>query len=218
MNLGQLNTLLLSWLDDPQGTYFTPAQTNVWLNNAQREVQKQLLQSGENWYVIKVSASMIANIDSYVLPANFRKLSKLEIVTSGTGVNEIRQMLSPVTLVQLDQVSMTTGTPAAYNIKKNCFTVRPIPDRAYTMYLHYSYLVADMANTTDTPDVPVAYQEYVAVQAGLDGYIKDGRDMSQLMAKKTFYEKMMEQDSQERNVDAPRDIISTNEWEMGILF
>ena len=212
MNLGQLKTLVCSWLDDPQMTYFTPANLTVWLNNAQRECQKQLIQTGENYYTQKSSTTMVVNQPDYTLPSGFMRCHKLEIVTSGSGVNEVRQMLAPVTLVQLDQVSMSTGQPEAYNIKRNCVSVRPIPDTAFTTYLHWSYEVADMANDTDVPDVPRRYHEYVAVLAALDGFVKDGRDMSQLLAKKESYQQLMKQDAQEVHVDVPRDIIVTEPW------
>lgn len=218
MNLGQLNTLVLSWLDDPDGTYFTPAQVSVWLNNAQREVQKQLIQSGENYYVQKVSSTMVVDSDSYALPSDFLKCHKLEIVISGTGTSQVRSMLVPVTLVQLDQVSMTTGTPRAYIIKKNCFTARPIPDNTYQMHLQYSYRVGDMTLDADLPDVPIQYHEYIAVVAALDGFIKDGRDMSQLLAKKESYRELMKQDSQERRVDNPRTVVVTEDCDFGMVW
>jgi hypothetical protein len=44
-------TLMLSWLDDPNAGYFSASDTLAWLNQAQREVQKQLILAGENWYV-----------------------------------------------------------------------------------------------------------------------------------------------------------------------
>lgn len=218
MNFAQLNTLVLSWLDDPNGTYFTLPQVNVWLNNATKECQRQLVQAGENFYVRKVSSSMVVDQTDYPLPNDFLNLSKLEIVTSGSGVTEVRKMLCPVTLVQLDQVSMSVGEPTAYNIKRNCFSVRPTPQQAYVMYLNYSYEVADMTAPTDIPDVPNRYQEYVAILGALNGYMKDGRDMSQLVAKKDWYLSLMKQDAQQRNIDAPRQVISSDDWDYGMLY
>lgn len=218
VNLRQLQTLVVGWLDDPLQTYFTPALTLVWLNNAQKECQKRLLQAGENYYVIKASATMVINQPDYVLPSDFLKLHELQIVTSGTGVNENRQTLSPVTLVQLDQYAQTTGMPQVYNIKKNCFSVRCYPDQAYPMYLHYSYAIAELLNQTDTPDVPSQYHEYIAILAALNGYMKDGRDMSQLLAKRDWYEALMKQDMENRNVDAPRRVIMTDGEDFGSVY
>ena len=45
MTRSDLRTAVLSWADDNQGAYFTAAQVNVWLNMAQREVQKAISSS-----------------------------------------------------------------------------------------------------------------------------------------------------------------------------
>jgi hypothetical protein len=217
MNRAQLRTLVRSWLDDPQGTYFTDDQVNVWLNNAQREVQKQLLQAGENWYVTKVYTNLVANVDTYVLPSGFLKLNKFQIVTSGVTPTEARVTLGFCTLVQLDEVSTTTGQPTVYNIRKDCVTVRPVPDIGYKAYLDYSYLVGDMTSDAATPDVPDQYQEYIAVLAALDGFIKDGRSMAQLENKRQGYLELMQQDKQQRHVDMPRQIVVTEDMAMGFV-
>lgn len=219
MNRGQLRTLVLSWLDDPLGAYFTPAQVNVWLNNAQHEVQKQLIQAGQNFYVTRMQGLTIQNQDTYELPTDFKRCHKFELVLSGTGVNQVRQTLTPVTYVQLDAISQTTGTPSAFCIKKNAVILRPIPDNAYTMYMHQSYRVVDMETDSDLPDVPSDYTEYLAVLATLDGFMKDQRDASQfILGKKEAYLKMLEEDSQNRDVSAPRSVVVTSDYGGGYLF
>ena len=218
MNRGQLRTLVLSWLDDPNGTYFTPAQVNVWLNNAQKEAQKQLVQAGENWYVSKASTTLIQNQDTYSLPLDFLKVNKLAILLSGVTPNQVRQTLTWVTLIELDQVSMTTGTPACYTIRKNCLVIRPIPDNTNTLYLDYTYLVADMNSDLAVPDVPTQYQEYLAVLATIDGFLKDQRDPSPMLTKKDYYLSLMKQDAENRNVDQPRMVVVTEPGSAGYLF
>lgn len=218
MNLGYLQTLVLSWLDDPNAAYFTLPQVTVWLNNAQREVQKQLIQAGENWYVIKTQSATVAQSEAYVLPDDFLKVHKLEVLVSGSGVNEVRTTLAPVTLIQLDQVSTSTGCPAVYCLKKDCMMLRPIPNQVYTIYMYYSYRVEDMVDTVDVPDVPAQYQEYIAVLATIDGFLKDQRDPTPMLAKKQGYLEMMKQDAQNRRVDSPRMIRETDPYNWGYLF
>lgn len=217
MNRGELSTLVWSWLDDPNHTYFTAPQVNVWLNNAQREVQKQLIQAGENFYVTRASTQTVTNYDTYALPSDFLKVNKLELLLTGTTPNEVRQTISPTTLVQIDNVSMTTGQPCAYVLKKNCILMRPIPDNVYTIYLDYSYLVADMTADSSYPDVPTQYHEYLAVLATIDGLLKDQRDPAPMLAKKDFYLSLMKQDSENRTIDAPRSVVSL-ESEIGMLW
>ena len=217
MTLAQLETLVWSWLDDPNGTYFTQSQVDVWLNNAMNEVQKLLIQAGENYYVQKLSGVTVANSDTYSLPSDFRKCHKLEVVISGTGVNEVRQTLTPVTLIQIDQISTGTGLPAAYAIKRSSFILRPIPDAVYTVYMHQSYRVVPMTTGSDIPDVPADYHEFIAVLATIDGLMKDQRDPSAFIsAKRDYYLSLLKQDAENRDVSAPRSIVVTDNYSYGM--
>jgi len=219
MNLSQLETLVWSWLDDPLGAYFTKSQVDVWLNNAQREAQKQLIQAGENFYVEKMAGTTIQNQDTYALPADFHSCHKFEVVIQGTGVNEIRQTMQEVTYQQLELVSQTTGTPYVYNFRRNIFQLRPIPDNVYTIYLHQSYRVFDMINSTDVPDIPQDYHEYLAVLATIDGFLKDQRDASTFInGKQEKYLMLMKQDAKTRDVSAPRQVVITQTDGAGYLF
>lgn len=188
------------------------------LNNAQRECQKQLINAGENFYVKRVSTTTVANTEMYVLPTDFLKLHKLELLLSGTTPNENRALLIPMTLIEIEGVSQTTGTPVAYALKKNCMILRPIPDQALTMYMHYSPLVTDMSADADIPDVPTQYQEYLAILAAIDGFIKDDRDPSNIILKKQMYLDMMKQDTEDRTVDAPRMIRMLDDADCGWLY
>ncbi len=211
MNFGNLQTLVLSWLDDPMAGYFTIPQISVFLNNGQKEVQKLLLLAGQNWYVEKMQGQLIVDSDTYVLPSDFKQCHQLEIVISGAvgTTSERRRTLDWKTLMQLEEIQ-ETGQPYAYNIRRNLLTVRPVPDSAYTIYLSQSYQCVDMVNPLDLPDVPEDYTEYIAVIATLDGFLKDQRDPSPfVIAKKDKYEKALERDAAKRNVSKPRGIVVT---------
>lgn len=219
MNFSQLQALSLSWLDDVNGGYFTPTFLNQCLNNAQRECQKLLIQAGENYYVQKMMGRTVQYQDTYVLPADFMICHKFEIVLQGSVPNETRQTLSPVTLVQLDMVSMTAGVPTSYNIRRNILTMRPIPDNVYTIYLHETYRVTDMINQTDIPDVPQDYHEFIAVLATIDGFLKDQREPSAfIQGKRAYYEQMFKQLAAQRDVSGPKYVVQTEDYGGGYLF
>lgn len=212
MNLGQLRGLTLQWLDDLEAGYFTPTQVNLWLNNAQKEAQKRLLQAGQNYYLICKETTFTINQQEYVLPSDFRKLHRLEVIVSGWGtINESKYMVSPMTLNQEDLVNLTPGDPAFYVLKKSRVKVFPAPSVGYHVRLFYSYLVEDMVVDTDVPDVPEAYHEYLACLATQDGFMRDGRVPDLILKKIAEYEKQMDQDANERLVDQPRQIVETGE-------
>lgn len=218
MNFGQLQTLVLSWLDDPLAGYFTIPQISVWLNNAQREAQKQLIQAGSNWYVISAHTNLIQDQDTYVQPENFLKVNRFLVVLSGTGVNTNYQTMSFAPLIQLQTSYAIQGPPSAYAIKKNCFQVRPFPDQNYEVQLDYSYRVGDMTNALDVPDVPDQYQEYIAVLATLDGFLKDQRDPTPFLTKRQYYLDLMKQDAEDRYQDQPKQVLCVDDYSWGYNF
>ncbi len=212
MTLSDLTSLMLSWLDDPGAGYFTPAVTLPFLNNAQKEVAKRLVAKGQNYYIKCQETTLVVNQGLYQLPTDFRKEHRLEIITAGTYPNETRCIVAPITMNQQDMNPAHTGTPDSYFLKKNVISLFPVPDAALTLRMNYSYRIADMVNGSDTPDVPEDYHELIAIYATLDGNLKDKMDMSGIIAKKEYYERMMDQDSAERLMDRPRTIVVTEDY------
>ncbi len=209
MTLSDLENLTAYWLDDVNFGYFTKTQIDVWLNNAQAEVQKMLLQAKANFYVTPVQTTLVVNQADYVIPSDFMVEHRLEVVISGAPPNEDVVPLAPMTLNQQDMVPNRIGTPQFYFLKKNRIRVYPAPDTALTMRLYYSYSVANMVNSTDIPDVPTPYQEMLAIYAARDGLIKDGRSNTAIMEKMAQFETLLKQQSESRNEDAPRGIVQT---------
>ena len=152
---------------------------------------------------------MVVNQSDYVLPDDFKKLHRLEIVMSGTAPNEDLSQVVPITLNQKEFAPGGNGTPLVYFFKKNRIVLNPAPDTALTIRLFYSYEVTDMVLDTDEADVPTAYQELIPLLAAEDGFIKDGRGSALLEKKLKQFQLDMDSDAQERNQDVPRGIVET---------
>lgn len=219
MTRSELRTLIRTWVDDVNGNYFTDTNCNTFLNLAQREVQKLLLQAGQNYYEEVVETPLVVGQADYLFPTDFITLNRLEIVLSGTGVNENRQPLKPITTNQQDMVPISLGNPTNYFIKRDRFTISPTPQQALTMRLYYSYKVADMTADGDTPDVPEQFMEYVAVLAAYDCFIKDDRSPENLLAKKQKYEELLKQMASTRTEDVSRQVVIVSDYDnFGSLF
>jgi len=214
VTLSDLTTLLLSWVDDVNGTYFTSAQTNLFLNRAQAEVQKQLIQAGEMFYTKAVQTTTVAGQADYVLPSDFMIVNRLELVTSGSGTSEDKRFLVPISLNEQYKFGIQEDTPEVYAIKKDRITLFPTPSEALTLRLYYSYRVTDMVNSSDSPDVPVEYHEYVALLAARDCFIKDDRPLTNLETKINYYLRLMKETYEDRRQDQSRMVIETgdNGW------
>ena len=217
MTLTELKALVSYWVDDVNFGYFTEVQVTRFLNQAQREVQKQLIQSGELYYLKCQETTMVADQQDYVVPTDIVMTHRMEIVLSGTAPNENKQAVTPMTLNQQDLLGYSTGTPVAYVYKKNRFALFPIPDTGLTLRIYYSYRVVDMTLDADIPDVPEDYQEYIAVLATIDGFIKDDRNNKNIMEKRDHYVKLLKEAAQIRTADQPRSVVVTG-TDFGMLW
>lgn len=213
MNLLDGRALILGWLSDQDDDYFTPSLLNVWIKLAQRQVQMELLQAGENWYMKPAETIMVIGQADYVLPSDFMVEHRLEYVLNGSGANEIRQPLDPMTTNGQDRVSIVQGQPAAYYIKKDRVTISPTPDKAYVLRLYYSPMVVDISQDSDVPDVPEQFQEYVYLLAAFNGFIKDDRAPNSLQAKKEEFKTLLKQMAEDRTQDRSRTINETMDYD-----
>lgn len=212
MNRGELRSLSLEWLDDPDGGYFQESFMNRCLNQAQREVQKLLLQAGESYYTECVETSTVASQRDYALPSDFLDLELLERVVSGSGDTADTIRIHPMRRSEIHAVYYNfsnTGKPYNYVINKNTFSLFPVPDSVETLRLWYAPRVADMANDAAEPDCPEDYHEFIAILAARDGFLKDGRSLGPIESKLAYFEKLLKETAESRNVDSPRMVTVT---------
>jgi hypothetical protein len=210
MTFSEMRTLCWTWLSDPNGGYFTTSQVNLWLNNAQREVQKLVEQAFEGHFEKCSETTLVVNQREYQLPDDFKRVVRLEVVLSGSSFqNEQVQQLVKITPNQQDRL-VRVGTPAAYYFKNNQLILVPAPDAAKTLRLTYTYRLGNMVNDNDESEIPEDYHELIPILATLDGLIQDGRDIAPMMAKKQHYEEMLKRDAEQRFIDAPRTVVQTD--------
>jgi hypothetical protein len=209
-------SMMTSWLDDPNQGYFTPSNCITWLNMAQRRVQMELLQAGNNWYMRPVETTVVVGQSDYLFPLDFFMEHRIEIILSNYATqSENRQALVPITTNQQDLVSIASGTPTSYYIKKDRFSITPLPSQQLVLRLYYSPMCRDISLTTDTLDIPEQFCEYVALTAAFDGFIKDDRAAENLVAKRTEYREAIKQLAQMRLNDVPRRVVEVQDFDSG---
>lgn len=214
MTRAEMRALVLFWLDDRDGGYFLTADVNILLDNGQREVQKLLLEAGEDFYTICAETSTVASQRDYALPSDFIKLMRLERITQGSDDTASTERLYPLTRNEIDVATYNTqgasqGLPYNYVINKDTFSVYPVPDSVKTLRLWYAHRVVDIASDGATPDCPEDYHEFIAILAARDCFLKDGRPLSPIESKLGYYEKLLKQVSESRADDSPRMVVAT---------
>lgn len=97
----------------------------------------------------------------------------------------------------------------SYYFRGNYIVLVPAPDQPLSIRMEYEYLLADMTNDSDTPDLPEQYHEMIALYAARKGFLKDGRDMKPVQNEIDNFEMNMKRDAEERNADEPRTVVQT---------
>lgn len=209
MTFAELKAAVSYTLDDLNFGYFTETQVGLWLNQSQRRLQKRLIKAGQNFYTKCVQTTLVVNQNDYVLPEDFKEVNKLVVVVSGSPPNESLSPVLPITMGQQTLMGTGVGTPCWYVIKKNRLSLSPAPDTALPLRLIYTYDPVDMVLSSDVPDIPVSYHEFLVLLASQQGFIKDGRENALITKKILEFEGEIDTDAAQRNVDQPRQIVET---------
>lgn len=213
MTVGEIKTYVSYLVDDLEFGYFTSAQLNRFINQAQLEVQKKLIRAGWTWYLkIDESLTTVVNQSDYSLPSDFLEINKLEYVKNA-GVNESKIVLNSIdALSESSFFAQYNGQSQAFYLKKDKLVLLPKPNIAGdTLRIYYSYRIADISADGDTPDIPKEYHEYLAHLVAIKCFIKDGRDYTLLTGVTKEIEKDLEAAAASRLQDKPRMIVLTGD-------
>lgn len=211
MTLAELKTRVSVLLDDLQFGYHTEAQVTTYINDAQKEVQKYLIQAGQNWYLKCKQASLVAGACEYYLPADLLKINRLEIVTSTSNGVDTTYTLEPITLNQQSLLPQQTSNPMGYVVSKNKIKLFPVPNTTNTIKLTYSYRVADLTLDTDSADVPEEFVEMISLLAFKTGALRDDRNTNQIDGKIAMYLTSLKQAAADRVQQKARRIVITGD-------
>ncbi len=212
MTFGDLQTLTLDTLDDPNAGYFGLTVLKQRLNLSLRELQKRLISANEEYYSSCVKTNLVAGQNTYALPSDFLQVIRLEYVTSGSGNTAETQKLEYMTPNQRDLMVDTSSDPIGYYFQKNTIVLCPVPTGTQELHLEYSYYVADMVADVDLPDAPAQFHEYISVLTVRDCLVKDARPLASIETKLLDYEKLLKQIADQRRADGARMIVQTEAW------
>lgn len=218
MNVGQIKSYVWSLCDDLAGSYFTTTELTRFINQEQQETQKQLVLSGNNWYLkVDQSGSTVVNQQGYTLPTDLLAINRIELVQN-PGVNEAVFPLTSITLNQKDAFQNFSGMPCAYYLQKNTIQMIPAPQQVWTIRYYYTYQIADISSDSDTPDVPTEFHEYLAKRVAMQCFIKDGRDATLLLRDIQKVEDDLKARAIERAQDRMSTIVINSDDALGVYY
>lgn len=187
MNLTQLQTQLQAF---GYGTE-TTAQQTAFLNDAYRTIC-----GGDRWPFLEKQN----NVLTVVPPSNVVDLStitdlaeldsvRIAIPSDQTQFYNITN-IEPQPMRDLEHGDQEAAVPSHWSIVANKLHLWPFPDQAYTMYIDYIFIPADLAAGTDVPVIPVIYHD-VIVWGAVKMMAQRERDIySANMAEQVYEEKL----------------------------
>lgn len=137
----------------------TDAQITALLNDAQRAMARDY-----DWRDLRIEKSTTTTVgtERYALPTDLKELLGMRVIDDAESVNLIE-----LTRTALDEhdpypASGAQAKPCYYAMDGNYYHLYPIPDAAYTLYLHYSRWPTDLSAAADVPSVDGADDYLIA--------------------------------------------------------
>jgi hypothetical protein len=209
VQLSEGKTRVSVLLDDLNFGYHTESQVTQYLNDAQAEVQKYLIQAGQNWYTKCKQAALVVGSCEYYLPSDLLKINRVEVVTGTSNSVDTTYPLEPITLNQQDLIQQTQADPSAYVVTKNRIKLFPVPQIARTLKLTYSYRASALVLDTESFDVPEEFEEMIVLLAFKTGALRDDRNTAQIDGKIAMYLTSLKQAAADRVQQRSRRIVVT---------
>ena len=147
---------------DNTSSFFTDSILMNYHNLIQQEVQQEVVQADEDYFVTQAFLSVVANTAEYTLPATFIKARRVEDVRNAASPVEI----FPVTINQRGHVSydgFRTGSQGAlggaYYLRGNqiILTDTPTFTNASAIRLHFITRLTDVTAATTSSDLPAEH-------------------------------------------------------------
>lgn len=174
-----------------------------WLNQAQR---RAVIESEIRTQEASDEISTEAGTLSYQMPSDFAR--EIDFVET-----ESKRPLTPADLREFDTFPSSTGRPSAYTVIGSQLALYPTPDAVYPLVFRYWKLPQDMVSDTDTPEIPVQYQELLTAFALKKAFQKEN-DWQEATSWEAQWEKgilKMRGEVQSDVFDGPRQV--SGSWE-----
>lgn len=186
MNRLEMRNRVRYFIDEPTQQNFSDADINAALNNAQLQVQLEIVRANPTYLVsaTPTTISLVPGTAAYALHADVNgecdvlNITRVEMKDSGLPVEPMDQNEKALAGTGLVPLGVTSGY--GFYLLGNSITFDPVPQQTATVYYWFNQLLADLANDTDRCQLPRGLHDMVPVRAAKDSFIKDEADTSQL--------------------------------------
>lgn len=147
---------------DNTSSFYTDAILTTYTNLIQQEVQQEIIQADEDYFVTQTFLTVSAGVAEYSLPSTFIKARRLEDVRNASNPLEI----FPVTINQRRDAQVgdirrdsAGGQGGSYYLRGNqiILTDTPTFTDAQSIRLHYLYRLTDITASGSISEIPAEH-------------------------------------------------------------
>lgn len=162
MNVLQIQEYIKRQFGDESGVQVTDADIIRWINSA----QKQIVLQNESLLEVISTTDTVVDQQAYDLPVDLLKLRGIQY---RSATDQAYYRLKGYSLAEFnDRVDGWDDTseksdPICYTVYANEIQLFPIPNTAITAALkvYYNRTPVDVADTSDTPELPILYHDTI---------------------------------------------------------
>jgi len=174
MNLLALRTRLKSWLQDPDGQFYTNTELTEWCNSATFEATKD---TNYPWKLNQTSS--VAGQAAYTLPSDFIRIHPLmNVYFRSRKINKRDHKWIEYTYPEYRSASSVDYPEYYYHDLTTTITLYPPPDAVYSNALEYYYVYKEATMSADSSTTLLAtnYPYLVLYRAIMNAEIKQDDD------------------------------------------
>lgn len=204
-----LRTRLREHLGETTAGFYTDAELNAWLDEAQIQVAKKILAADQSLLLTNGTLNWTSGTAEYAIPTGLWKLHLIErLDTSGNVVGHLHSTDIRDKIVA--ESAVVTGVPygqTVFYLKGSSIGFTPTPDTTQTaaVRIWYQALPALLSADSIESDLPNDVEDLVVLNAAIRGFMKFG-DTGRFQTYSALYKTEMDEyiDSGDKRVMAPR--------------
>ena len=203
------------------GTSFVPdAELDRRINQALRGLYDKLIAAhGQSYYLTESTQPTVAGTSLYNLPADFYKLSSVE-VDDGSNFVPLSPF-SPQERWRLKQLGVSSNSSmyvTKYRLTPSQIALLPAPNLVYTLTVNYIPTMPALVAPGDTFDAVNGWHEWACLSAAIGMLSKEESDTRALMAERDLVDRRIEQLAGSRDAGNPEVVQDTLNDRVGDLW
>lgn len=210
VTLQELMDRARQYADMQNNNFITDPELKLYIKNACTKYWNLINQLGQDYNLITSPTTLFeSNVKDYALPTDFLHVRGVDLaVSSSPQPNDIWLNVKPFQFAERNRFQgypyfsgFGISTYLRYRIKNNFISFDPYPQGYGSFRIHYTPVMPDLTQPTDTIDGVNGFEDYIALKTAERMLAKEESDVSWVLKEINEFEVMIKQSADDRNRD-----------------